>query len=1104
MTIDYLNAQQRQHGHESPSGNTGGGGIYSGFVPNASALQVRYAEMFAAIKEYFWSAPTDTNVPALTGRAIDVESARMCDAEQGYLEQGNRYGFTIKCVVFAAAAAAGIAATACWMYSTLCGDECEPKSNGVTPEAVSAALATTALIGRRLLSAPTIVNATANQSVYANDSFNLQVDLSQMFSWSGSLADISCSQADGAPLPGWLRMSITPVLVGSIATTNALGVTVVDNYAYVADFTSGLKIIDVTNKTGPILVGSAATTNAEVVTIVGNYAFVADYTGGLKIIDVSNKTSPILVGSAATSSTVGVTVVSNYAYVADLAGGLKIIYISNKTSPILIGSAAMKAAKGVTVVGNYAFVADKIDGLKIIDVSNKASPIPVGRVAMPGEAYGVSVVGNYAYVAGTYGLKIIDVSNKASPILVGSAATMDAYGVTVVGNYAYIADFCYGLKIIDVSNKASPVLVGSAATLNAYGVAVVGNSAYIADRLGGLKIFSSDTTSLTGTPSPLNRGTLPIKLTITDTLGESASIFFWITVLNNPPTTPTINPQIVHRAFNWTIPSFSDSDGDALTYSATLADGSLLPGWVSFNSTTRTLSGVVPPVVMVRKINIQADDSYGGITSATQIITIVNNSPIIGPGVSPSQNFKPAAPFSFSLDPNDFTDPDGDPLTYSATLVNQQPLPNWLTFNQTSEMFTGTAPGGSTGSMSIIVTAIDTFGATAARSFDLNLVGSNTNNNLPQKVQNPPDYSVGVNQEISFQISNNTFFDADNDPLTYTASMTGGNPLPPWLYFASDARLFYGTAPGTPQMLPINIQAEDLQHIPATANFNFLVEGAPQVISPLSNLVANVGITFKYIVPESTFQNSGIQDVMTWSAALTTGAALPAWLTFDPATRIFTGTPTRKDTNAFSSRPLPIRLTAGNNIGTASVDFIINVQGESDATLAIKIVSSIGATLAIAGAAYAKRNAVWKKSMKCVYQLTAEYVVIGQESEFCRRITRLNPGKVASVTLLRDGQSLPGGVVRPDWLIYDTGSANLTIDETKLKDREGLVSSRWTVQVKNKGGYINGLVWEEFDIKFVKQLPDAGVDDELRDSGVAMQSPKNRHDQLHQPLIGVS
>ena len=60
------------------------------------------------------------------------------------------------------------------------------------------------------------------------------------------------------------------------------------------------------------------------VTVVGNYAYVADPYDGLKIIDVSNKTSPTLVGSIATTSACDVAVVDNYAYVADDADGLKI------------------------------------------------------------------------------------------------------------------------------------------------------------------------------------------------------------------------------------------------------------------------------------------------------------------------------------------------------------------------------------------------------------------------------------------------------------------------------------------------------------------------------------------------------------------------------------------------------------------------------------------------------------------------------------------------------------------------------------------------------------------------------------------------------------
>ena len=97
-----------------------------------------------------------------------------------------------------------------------------PEQDFAAADALSATLATTALIGRRLLSVPTVTNAIANQSVFANAPFNLQFDLSQVFNYTGNLADVHFSQIDGTPLPSWLTiMPINPTLIGSIATSDA-------------------------------------------------------------------------------------------------------------------------------------------------------------------------------------------------------------------------------------------------------------------------------------------------------------------------------------------------------------------------------------------------------------------------------------------------------------------------------------------------------------------------------------------------------------------------------------------------------------------------------------------------------------------------------------------------------------------------------------------------------------------------------------------------------------------------------------------------------------------------------------------------------------------
>ena len=266
MTIDSLNVHVQSTQHGSSSAHSGiADDNNSGFLNTRHVrceLPTCFARMFTAVKEYFWPAPLQYPAHAnhaLTDRTIDVESARDFDSRQD--GQYHSYHSTIKRVALVAAAA-GIATTVYLVRSAFYADSDTLEQDFATPDALSATLATTALIGRRLLSAPTVTNAIANQSVFANAPFNLQVDLSQVFNYTGNLADVHFSQIDGTPLPGWLTMAITPTLIGSIATSVRYDVAVVGNYAYVADSTDGLKIIDVSNKANPALIGSIATSNA--------------------------------------------------------------------------------------------------------------------------------------------------------------------------------------------------------------------------------------------------------------------------------------------------------------------------------------------------------------------------------------------------------------------------------------------------------------------------------------------------------------------------------------------------------------------------------------------------------------------------------------------------------------------------------------------------------------------------------------------------------------------------------------------------------------------------------------------------------------------------
>ena len=109
---------------------------------------------------------------------------------------------------------------------------------------------------------------------------------------------------------------------------NARGVAVSGHYAYVADYTNGLQVIDVRNPATCVRVGGYNTSGfARDVAVSGHYAYVADETAGLQVIDVSNPTNCVRVGGYDTRRYAwGVAVVAGRIYVTEeQSGGLLVL-----------------------------------------------------------------------------------------------------------------------------------------------------------------------------------------------------------------------------------------------------------------------------------------------------------------------------------------------------------------------------------------------------------------------------------------------------------------------------------------------------------------------------------------------------------------------------------------------------------------------------------------------------------------------------------------------------------------------------------------------------------------------------------------------------------
>ncbi|THF66644.1 hypothetical protein E6C76_05130 [Pseudothauera nasutitermitis] len=104
-----------------------------------------------------------------------------------------------------------------------------------------------------------------------------------------------------------------------------------------------------------------------------------------------------------------------------------------------------------------------------------------------------------------------------------------------------------------------------------------------------------------------------------------------------------------------------------------------------------------------------------------------NDAPYLARSLQDVQLAKGKA-FSWQVPAGSFLDPDrNDTLTYSATLKNGKPLPDWLRFDAATRTFSGTAPGNAKSSIEVRVVVSDGHGecSVAADTFKVNF-GSTT------------------------------------------------------------------------------------------------------------------------------------------------------------------------------------------------------------------------------------------------------------------------------------------------------------------------------------------------------------------------------------------
>ena len=638
--------------------------------------------------------------------------------------------------------------------------------------------------------------------------------------------------------------------------------------------------------------------------------------------------------------------------------------------------------------------------------------------------------------------------------------------------------------------------------------------------------FTAGTLSFNNTLTPPVLTTpLSVKITATDTKGGSASTTFGLSVQHFPSIQQSADSVSVvadiGKSFSYTIPldRFTDSDGDPLTFTATKADGSSLPAWISFDGAIRQFTGTSQEYRDL-SINVTASDGRGGSASDTFNI-VVEHFPVVAQPIS-LQAADVGQLFNYTIPIDSFTDAD-DTLTYAATLADGSPLPTWLSFNVGTRTFSGTPDTALTTPLSVKVTATDTKGGTASTTFDLSV------QHFPVLFQPIPNQIAVTDERYDFTFDYQTFVDADSsDILIFRATQSDGASLPAWLNFDAVVRRLYGN-PGEPNLI-IRMMAEDGHGGSAWDEFNLLISSAmptpprfiegrsfvyalnntfdavpepivnvsaqqsdgialpdwmifdeenwqlhgtalagegeyqirltattntsetysrsfmlnfyrnqrPEEITRLSNQVTGVDSDFKFAVPAETFTDAD-GDSLAYSAHIIGNSPWPAWLHFDEKTRTFWGTPRRSDTNllnTMSSITIPLEVRASDGQAAASSEFLLSVNGSSWFEVGLQV----GSVMLSVMTAYLRRSILLNRLRdKCVKK-PQEVAETGEPYEFkipgkwtVRTVRMQMPRKQVSCSCgdrFFAGRwpymDLPNGKVLPDWLEYNLKTRTLT------------------------------------------------------------------------------
>ncbi|MGR9404127.1 DUF4082 domain-containing protein (plasmid) [Rhizobium leguminosarum] len=537
------------------------------------------------------------------------------------------------------------------------------------------------------------------------------------------------------------------------------------------------------------------------------------------------------------------------------------------TSPVTLTAGQTYTASYHTNVGNYSTTANYF-------LSNVTS----GPLTAPASGNGVYRYGNSAFPTSSFDQTNywVDVmfnpsnANNTTPTAVADAGDATEKGGVANGSGGVVAsgNVLTNDTDPDAGDTKTVSAVSFGATSGTLGSALNGTYGSLVLNASGAYTYTISETNAAVQALRLSTNTLNdvFSYTMRDAAGATATANLTVTIhgANDAPVLAvqtTTQNATVGSAFSFVLPTttFTDVDStETLAYTATAADGTALPAWLSFNASTRTFSGT-PTTGGTYGVKVTATDLGGLAANETFNIAVSvpgNTTPtaVADAGDATEKggvaNGSGGVVASGNVLTND-TDPDsGDTKTVSAVsfgatsgtlgsalngaygslVLNASGVYSYA-INETNAAVQALRQSTNTLSDVFSYTMRDSAGATATANLTVTIHGAN---DAPVLAVQTAAQNATTGSAFSFTLPTTTFTDVDStETLAYTATAADGTALPSWLAFNASTRTFSGT-PTTAGNYGVKVTATDLGGLAANETFNVAVSAGPTTYSLFS------------------------------------------------------------------------------------------------------------------------------------------------------------------------------------------------------------------------------------------------------------------------------